>query len=698
MIFLFEQITYSLDYLKKVLPTDSTGRFKGLPNSFVTRDNKLDGVGYLYNGCPTKTDGQKADASDKVVFVLPKVFLEGAEDKDERENVKAFGQKVPEGDDFLSKDVPTDFLSNLSMWVCSSIAQYRQENPQDKEMKAPDARNFVTDKVPTLIDVMNAMKLFYAENKNLFVFTAKNKYSGNNHIDWRRTVTHTQPFMLGDTPIYMNLENKKKVFDLDDRLLVLYFSAMNYIEENFPAFMMPRSEFYSPMRGNEFRRLLGHRGLMELRRIKHKYFADKFLKLYNIMKAFFEWGGSFSANGFESEYLLTSKYNNVFETMIDKLVGDGGKSIESLKHNDDGKIIDHLYKEPSLVFAGGDTEKIWHIGDSKYYQDPDDIKGESIAKQFTYAKNVIQDFFSPNYVNQEIGDDEKDKRLHEKDIHSGVRYRDPLTEGYSVTPNFFIRGSIPEFNKAKANIQFNDPYFRESPNAKIPIKVVKKLSDKLWKNRNRHFKNRLFDRDTLLLQVYNVNFLYVLKAYTSKRSNLRDEFKKTARDMFRKNFLELLDEKYVFYAIWPKNSEIDFVDSHFRILAGKIFKPAGLGCLILALEKDSPKDEQDSQEKMWGKIEDECKMIARVSPREIWDDGEKKLEEAEFSKVFFDKKLNGFFIEKSEFDKAEIGKTHKLPKYLREKPVDGSIYVEMGHPSTSSDSPKRDEYYFLPCK
>ncbi len=87
----------------------------------------------------------------------------------------------------------------------------------------------------------------------------------------------------------MNLVNKKKVFDLDDRLIVLFFSAMNYIEETF-GFKMPKSEFYAPMRVNEFRRLLGHRGIMELRRIKHKYFADKFLRLYNIMNAILRMG------------------------------------------------------------------------------------------------------------------------------------------------------------------------------------------------------------------------------------------------------------------------------------------------------------------------------------------------------------------------------------------------------------------------
>lgn len=588
MIFLFEQYAYSLDYLKKVLPTDKEGRFKGLPNGFVERDCKLDGVGYLFNGNPVPNSTGKKDVTDRIVFVLPKVFLD-------EKGTKAFGKDVPNADNFKINAAPKEFLSQLSLWVCSSIGLYRLSHPNDKEVfvpVAPDAHHFNSDKLaPTLIDVMNSMKLFYAENRNLFVFTAKNKHSGNNRIDWRRTVAHTQPFMQGDVPIYMELENKKKVLDLDDRLLVLFFSAMHYIEETF-GFKMPQSEFYAPMRVNEFRRLLGHRGLVELRRIKHKYFADKFLKLYNIMKAFFEWGGNFSANDYSSEYLLTSKYNNVFEAMIDHLVGDENRDADSLKQNDDGKIIDHLYKEKSLVFASSSGDDlIWHIGDSKYYKDPADIQGQSIAKQFTYAKNVIQDFFSPDFINS-------GKEFHENDVHRGIRYRDKLTEGYSITPNFFIRGELPQFRNPT---QFESPYFQEYNASKDDL-IVKVEEERLWNLRNRHFENRLFDRDTLLLQVYDVNFLYVLKAYTSKRSPLREEFKRDAREKFRKNFLSLLRKKYYFWAIYMPNLESpdyednlrEFIDKNFRKLTGRIYRPLDIKkCIILALEKESVKESKE---------------------------------------------------------------------------------------------------------
>ncbi len=721
MIFLFEKFTYSLDYLKKVLPTDKEGHFKGLPNGFVGRDCKLDGVGYLFNGNPVPNSTGKKDVSSSIVFVLPKVFLD-------ENGTKAFGEEIPNTENFKIKAAPKEFLSQLSLWVCSSISQYRLSHPNDKEVlvpDAPDAHHFNSDKLaPTLIDVMNSMKLFYAENRNLFVFTAKNKHSGNNRIDWRRTVAHAQPFMQDGTPIYMTLENKKKVIDVDDHLLVLYFSAMHYIEETF-GFKMPHSEFYAPMRVNEFRRLLGHRGLVELRRIKHKYLADKFLKLYNIVKAFFEWGGNFSANDYSSEYLLTSKYNNVFEAMIDRLVGDESKNIDKLKHNEDGKIIDHLYKENSLVFAE-DDELIWHIGDSKYYKDPEDIRGQSIVKQYTYAKNIVQNFFSPKYVERETKEDKKNAKLHEKDIHKGVRYRDSLTEGYSVTPNFFIRGELPKYNTPE---QYKDKYFCATENERNNLiaevkdndefdngegNKQKNIKEHLWEKRNRHFANRLFDRDTLLLQVYNVNFLYVLKAYTSKRSSLSEEFKSKARKMFRENFLKLLDEKYVFWAVCPQKESFDkahnyaeaeemFVNKHFRTLAGKIFKPVGQKCLILALERDfrTPIDSVKCyDEDVFDKIKSDC-VYFHISPTDVFPINTAKLPEATFADneiEKFDEQLYAYPIKRVIFETKKIGKTHRLPKTIKEKVLTGAILGDCNIERIGIQKSPLDEYYYLPCK
>ena len=678
MIFLFEEFAYEADYLKEVIGYRGNSDFQsesGFNTKAADTGAKINGVGYcFFNGNP--------------VFVLPKVFLDC-------NNTRAFGVPIAaDGKDIFGKgespikNVQRRFLSSLSTWLYSAIDKYRTDSDMTG-VRSPDHMEhskFRGDaRYATLLDVMSSMELFYKKNQNLFVFVAKNKHSGNNRINWQRTIAKKTPFIQGDSPIYMELVNKKKVFDLDDRLLVLYFSAMKFIQDEF-GFEMPQSEFYVPLKRQEFARLLEcERGLRELRRIKYKYFEDRLLKLYNIMEAFFRWGARYTNKNVKAkEYLIANSFNNVFEAMIDSLISDQDEEVAKLKKNEDGKIIDHLYKEKSLIFADG-NESIWHIGDSKYYKEENDVLGQSVAKQYTYAKNIVQDFFSPDFVD---GNDE----CYSSGVHQGVRYRDSVTEGYSVTPNFFIRGFVPEYEN---DDQYGDPYFSKKGENTEPIKPD---DENMWDKRNRHFRNRLFDRDTLLLKVYNINFLYVLKTYTSKHSTLRDDFKKKTRKKFRDDFLELLDKYYVFYAVWPKNSETEFVNAHFRMLAGKIFKPADLKCIILALEKTSTDD--DDVKEMWKRIEGGCNMIARVTPREIWENDLSNLEEAEFEEksVVFDKSLNGFFVKRESFEKAKIGEVHRLPKYIMNKPVVGNVFLQNGF---SAGNPKffdKDEYYFLPCK
>ena len=612
MIFLFEEFAYDADYLQKVIGYKGNSDFQsesGFNTETTSKGSNINGVGYcFFNGNP--------------VFVLPKVFLDD-------NNTKAFGVPIARnGNDIFGKnDTPIKnnqrkFLSSLSTWLYSAIDKYRSESDMSG-VRSPDHMEHSKFKgnarYATLIDVISSMELFYKKNQNLFVFIVKNKHSGNNKINWQRTITKKIPFIQGNTPIYMEMVNKKKVFDLDDKLLVLYFSAMKYIQDEF-GFEMPQSEYYIPLKWQEFARLLENdRGLRELRRIKYKYFEDRLLKLYNIMEAFFRWGAKYTnKNTKAKEYLIANSFNNVFEAMIDRLISDQDENTKKLKNNEDGKIIDHLYKEKSLIFANG-SESIWHIGDSKYYQEKNDLSPESVAKQYTYAKNIIQNFFSPDFVN---GNDD----YHSSDVHTGIRYRDSLTEGYSVTPNFFIRGLVPKYEDDE---QYDDPYFLRNDESKDPIKP----GEDMWKKRNRHFQNRLFDRDTLLLKVYNINFLYVLKMYTSKNSSLHEDFKKKTRKRFHDDFLSLLNKHYYFWAlylpdwehkVYPKDLE-EFVNRNFRSLVGRIFQPAGTPrCLILALEQDavekSSKDKKDDDYiKIRQIVADEKCEVFQVWPDEIWD-------------------------------------------------------------------------------
>ena len=192
----------------------------------------------------------------------------------------------------------------------------------------------------------------------------------------------------------------------------------------------------------------------------------------------------------------------------------------------------------------------------------------------------------------------------------------------------------------------------------------------------------------------------MLKTYTSKHSSLRDDFKKKTRKKFHDDFLELLDDHYVFYAIWPKNSEKDFVDDHFRMLVGKIFKPAGFGCLILALEKDSPQADKEKEDlkKLWDEIKDKCEWF-HVSPKDIFPNAS-NLEPAKFEENdwYFDKRKYGIFVKRDAFEKAKIGKEHQLPSEIGDYKLDGNIFGDIDLERIAKNKSPLDEYYFLPCK
>ena len=161
-------------------------------------------------------------------------------------------------------------------------------------------------------------------------------------------------------------------------------------------------------------------------------------------------------------------------------------------------------------------------------------------KQYTYARNVIQECIALSYKNPE-----EYRRL-------GLRYRDSLTEGYCPSPNFFIRGK----------------FFAETSN---PFSTTELYIKKLPFNRHNdiqyQFTDRLFDRDTLILMTFEVNFLYILHSYAS--GDDVSKARAALRSRFRKGFMETLEDLYDIKPL--ENATKDFIDRNFRDLIGKVF-------------------------------------------------------------------------------------------------------------------------------
>ncbi|MCQ2265528.1 MAG: hypothetical protein MJZ46_05755 [Bacteroidales bacterium] len=266
------------------------------------------------------------------------------------------------------------------------------------------------------------------------------------------------------------------------------------------------------------------------------------------------------------DFMLVDDFQIVFERVIDDLLGDKVFD-KNAKNQADGKNIDHLYKGPSLL-AQANGLQTYYIADSKYYKRSERatdeektesytaLHGTSIPKQFTYARNLIQwnlDLF--------LKDDENNGEIQLRP--------DELTEGYNVIPNFFISALITN-NENKFNFKNDDI------NAQGQIDF------------SRQFENRLFDRDTLLLCHYDVNFLFVVSLYGRNNKSTQSAWKTKVRTEFRTKIQETLDELYEFYVLTPKIGQncYQFVKDNFHQLNGKLFRPkSDSDCLILALLK-----------------------------------------------------------------------------------------------------------------
>jgi hypothetical protein len=397
---------------------------------------------------------------------------------------------------------------------------------------------------------------FYKKNKNLILFKyIEDKSNQVKNTSWERTITKSLPLLTSAfKPVYNIFRNNQKKIDIDEELLTYYFSILSHFNNEHSLFIQIDKR-YTLIQGTHFKKLQGT-GLSKLRKIKYKYFNDTMKRVYHLCELYFSITDTSSVNKKREEFITVNNYNLVFEDMIDKIFSDpiidkktnDGVSLKNLKYNEDGKIIDHVFDYQSVI----DTSDIFYIGDSKYYKS-ENIAGKiSKYKQFTYAKNVIQ--YNIDLLN-ETG----------KYYTENLRYRDEITEGYNITPNFFIYGYIGDYK----NFNIND--------LDVKGEIVKSC----------HFKERLFDRDTLFVHQYKINFLYVLKSYTQLSVQFIYNFRTETKKIFRQNFIDFFSDKsksdFEFF-VYEGTDKKDFIERNFRTLNGKCYITSD-NILVVAIHK-----------------------------------------------------------------------------------------------------------------
>lgn len=518
-------------------------------------------VGYYYN--PHIKD---------CVFILPKVLLE-----DVKGDELVFGKYNPE--DIL--DVETEngldeyekrFIYEFAVWVYRTIAVFRLESNDNASIvyhrnviEVGRGRKRLSN---TFLDIILSLVDFNRRNRDFFFFIARNIHSGYNRINWPKTIAHNQAVIRKGRPVYINPLNRKKQINFDEELLVIFFSILNYLNKTF-GFRSEVDMNYELITGSRFDMYLSKGlGMKRLKQIKYKYFSDKALELWNLCFTFFEQSRKIIVNTDQLDYLLVKNFNIVFEAIIDNLIGDSRQDIPAgLKDQQDGKRVDHMYSYKSLT-THEDDKPVYYIGDSKYYKRGNEIGKESVYKQFTYARNVIQ-----WNLNLFMDEDEEDVRLKEdRDKFRNVpKLRDELTEGYNIIPNFFISGTLDK------DLSFQD--------------TIRQTEKKNKWFRSIQFKNRLFDRDTLLVCHYDVNFLYVVSLYAKNNSIQKDAWKKKVREIFRKAIQGMLKEQYDFFVMkaYPHINAATYIHNNFKELIGKIYAPySNREIFSLALDKSDP--------------------------------------------------------------------------------------------------------------
>lgn len=515
------------------------------------------------------------------VFILPKVLLQDVGGQE-----RVFGKYRPE--DIANLDVKNplepeerNFIYKFAVWIYRAVVVFKNDKRNDTDIVyhqqiaqvGAGSRRLSN----TYLDILLSLLQFNRDNQSFFFFVVKNQHSGLNKINWSRTIATSSAIVQKGQPIYLNPINKKRRINFDEELLVIFFSILNYIGDTYG---FPKEIYcqYQLITGKRFETYLNGFGKTRLRQIKYKYFSDKALQLWQLCYAFFDQSKQVFVSTDRREYLLVKNFYIVFEAIIDELVGDNPLPDGMDKRQDDGKIVDHLFTAVSLTESErrqNDTavRQTYCIGDSKYYKMGHELGRESVYKQYTYARNVIQwnlDIF--NGLNDTVKS-------------SQVRLRDEKTEGYEIIPNFFISAKLDE------KFRYDDD-------------GIEKTDRRRNKHKNVQFMNRLFDRDTMLLFHYDVNFLYVLSLYARNNASQKAAWKRKIRSRFRSEIQQWLQEDYDFYAMRAKPGvdDAEYIKTHFQQTLGKIYTPFAQDQNVYSLALENDEKYQAENEALLGQL------------------------------------------------------------------------------------------------
>lgn len=538
MYFLVEQYRYEVSDLNDVFGDILSNEnitlktFSGDSLTYSTYNNgtyvKFDHVGYCHYSFK-KEDGT---SEDNWIFFLPKVVLdcEIEEDPDEGDEeftsmdakeIKAIQRsksakilKLYNPSEYILADrIKTKsledyiYLLQLSVSVSRAIGVYNKKCTEKdnktilKKQAISNIHAELNGRPQSFLDVLDSLDKFARENQDYFMFLAQESHNPQKRINWAKTIQNISPIFKNKRPFYINPITTKKEVDFDEELLVLFYSILNFINETFQ-YNCPINEGYNLIQGAQFIHYLNGVGHNRLQQIRYKYYTDKALTLWKLCDEFFIHSEA-SHDSIKEEYILAKGFHKVFEGIMDRLISD--PKYARYKKLRDGKIIDHLYCDKSLI---NPSCNILYVADSKYYAINATIGVESRTKQFTYASGIQNE-----WINK-----------------SSYRFMDADTHGYDIIPNYLISAKIPESRQRRMSTLLE------------PDKTFN--GEKVHMS---HVDNTLFAGSTKYIFKFSVDFKYVTDLYSRNNEREIDSFKESAHKIARDFAIKFYDGLFRFF-------------------------------------------------------------------------------------------------------------------------------------------------------
>lgn len=172
------------------------------------------------------------------VFILPKVLLNEQDKLVIGDGITLDPALVitPQGQAKHLTPEYRKFLYEFAVWIYRTIAVYHQKNRSSQAIyyrRLPQSGAGARHKANTYLDIILSLIQFNNENQDFFLYVVKNIHSGFNKINWTRTISNTPAHLQDNVPMYLNPVNKKRQINFDEELFIIFFSILNYINEEY---------------------------------------------------------------------------------------------------------------------------------------------------------------------------------------------------------------------------------------------------------------------------------------------------------------------------------------------------------------------------------------------------------------------------------------------------------------------------------